>query len=179
MAAQGTVRITAQLCAGVAPFRASKGVCHPPPAVTLCRDRQTDRWRNWGGPSRKTATFCVLSHSEKTPFNALRPVASRLWDDETFSLCSAVPNDPLLAMRNTVRVEWRGLLSGAVELVGYCVLTKLQIGFGVMLMSPWALDGTKKFQQIHSCLLLIGAPWYELVVWNDVFDNKLVVLLKY
>lgn len=177
MAAQGTVRITAQLCAGVAPFRASKGVCHPPPAVTLCRDRQTDRWRNWGGPSRKTATFCVRSRSEKTPFNAPRPVASQLWDKESFSLCSAVPNDPLLAMRNTVHVEWHQLLSGAVELMAYCILTKLQIGFGDVDESTSAGLPVKNSQpsQLSSIYrpLCNVAPGYELVVWNEVFANKL------
>ncbi len=157
MAAQGTVHITARLCAGVATVPGIEGGVPPtprsdPPAET---DRRTDGGTE-GGPSRKTATFCVLLRSEKTPFNVPRSVASRLWDEETFSLCSAVPNDPLLAMRNTVLVEWHGLLSGAVELVAYCVLTKLQIGFGVMLMSPQALDCTRKMSQIHNYLVLIG-----------------------
>lgn len=59
-------------------------------------------------------------------------------------------------------VEWHGLLSGAVELVAYCVLTKLQIGFGVMLMSPQALDCIQKMSpnsQLSSTYRPLMWPW--------------------
>lgn len=110
----------------------------------------------------------MRSRSEKTPFNAPRPVASQLWDKESFSLCSAVPNDPLLAMRNTVHVEWHQLLSGAVELMAYCILTKLQIGFGDVDESTSAGLPVKNSQpsQLSSIYrpLCNVAPGYELVV---------------
>lgn len=111
MAARGTVRVTPRLRAGVARFRASEGVCHPPPAVTLCGDRQTDRWQSWGGPSRKTATFWALSFWR--PLLILGVLSPLVWDEASFSLCSAVSNDPLWARS----VEWHQLLRRAVDFI--------------------------------------------------------------